>query len=147
MTTTPLSHDAATPGSFSLPGIRIAPKVRASETGGHFSMVQAVVETGGEVPAQIGRETKVFYVVSGEFDFLLGTSMRHSSDGDTIVVPAGAIHRFANAGTEPGKLFVLFSPGGHEDFLRELSDLYQDETVRLEDVQAINRCYGVEMIG
>ncbi|MEZ4521538.1 MAG: cupin domain-containing protein [Thermomicrobiales bacterium] len=147
ISTAPLKTCASPYESFSLMGVRITPKVIGSETAGQFSMVEAVVAPGAGDTANITRSrTKVFYVASGEFEFLLGTITKRLSAGDTIFIPAGAIHRFQNVGTVPGTLFTTFTPAGYETFLRELSDLFQGEDVRPEDVAALAQEYGVEAV-
>jgi mannose-6-phosphate isomerase-like protein (cupin superfamily) len=110
-------------------------------------MFEEVAEPGAGSSPHIGnRESKAFYVVFGEFEILLDKVTHRATAGDAIMVPAGAIYRFKNVGDTPGKLFVTFTPGGHEDFLREMSDLFQDEYVRPEEIQALSRKWGVEIL-
>jgi quercetin dioxygenase-like cupin family protein len=132
--------------SFTVLGIQITPKVAASETGGQFSMIEEVLPPGLGVPPNIGHnESRVYYVVSGEFQLQVGNVTHRAAAGDTFFVPAGAVNGFANVGPEPGKLFATFTPAGHEDFLRELSDLIQGEP-REDEVAELFQRYGVEMV-
>ncbi len=147
MTTAPLQYKPASVDSFSIMGVQITPKVVAEETSGQFSMIEANVEPQAGSPTAIGRnETTIFYVADGQFEFLVGTLTRHANQGDTVVVPAGAIHHYKNVGAERGRLFVTFTPAGHEEFLREMSGLFQDEMVRPEELQAVCARYGVELL-
>ncbi|CAN5651886.1 hypothetical protein BH23CHL2_BH23CHL2_27760 [soil metagenome] len=147
ISTAPLPRSTASYQSFSMMGVRVTPKVLAHETNGQFSMTEQVAEPGAGSPPHIcNNETKIFYVASGEFEFLMGTITRRAATGDTITIPAGAIHRYENVGATPGTLFVTFTPGGHEEFLRELSELYQDEDVRPEDIDRLCQHHDVEII-
>ena len=147
ISTTPVRHDTPSYESYSMMGVRITPKVLAHETDGMLSMAEQDVEPGAGSPPHIcNRETKILYVASGEFEFRLGTITRHARAGDTITIPAGAIHRYQNVGTASGTLFATFIPGGHEEFLRELSNLYQGEDVRPEDIDRLCERYDVEII-
>jgi quercetin dioxygenase-like cupin family protein len=148
MTTAPLQASTTPIDSFSIMGVQIIPKVAAKETNGQFSMVEETVEPGAGSPTAIGRnETTIFYVADGQFEFLVGNLTRRAGAGDAVVVPAGAIHNFKNVGHSRGRLFATFTPSGHEDFLREMSELFQDEMVRPEELQALCERYGVELIG
>jgi len=37
------------------------------------------------------------------------------SDGDAVVVPAGAEHNVINIGSEPLKIYTIYSPPNHPD--------------------------------
>lgn len=148
MSTAPLMPHAPSNESFSLMGVRVNLKVAASETNGQFSMIEALVEPGAGSPTSILRnESTVLYVAAGEFEFLVGTLTQRGSAGHTVVVPAGAIQHFRNVGSDPGRLFVTFTPSGHEEYLREMSRLFQDEMVLPEELQQVCERYGVELIG
>lgn len=147
MSTAPLKTTPTARESFYLMGIQVVPKVLAEETDGQFSMVEERVEPGAGSPPHSGRNaSKVFYVAEGEFEFRVGTLTRRGRTGDAVVIPAGAIHSFTNAGTTRGRLFVTFTPAGHEDFLREMSDLFQREEVQPKEVEAISARHGVELL-
>lgn len=147
ISTASVRNNAPSYESFSMMGVRITPKVLAHETDGLLSMAEQVVEPDAGSPPHIcNNETKIFYVAAGEFEFRLGTITRHATAGDTITIPAGAIHRYQNVGTNAGTLFATFIPGGHEEFLRELSDLYQGEDVRPEDIDRLCQRYDVEIL-
>lgn len=147
ISTTPLAAATRTCDSFTVLGIQVTPKVSASDTNGQFSIIEEVVPPGLGVPPNIGHmETRVFYVVSGEFSMQVGAVTRRLTAGDTLFVPAGAINGFLNVGAEPGKLLATFTPSGHEDFLRELSDMIQGEPSDQEIADLFAR-YGIEMVG
>lgn len=145
ISTTPLTAADATTGSFTVMGIQVTPKVDAAETNGQFSIIEEVVPPGLGVPPNIShRETRVFYVVSGEFSMQVGAITRHVTAGDALFVPAGAINSLVNTGSEPGTLLASFTPAGHEEFLHELSELVQGEPSEQEVADLFER-YGVEL--
>jgi len=57
---------------------------------------------------------ETFIVRAGFLDFLLGETLFHLEAGDTIRVPAGVRHGFANVSGAPVELLVSFHPAGLE---------------------------------
>jgi hypothetical protein len=57
-------------------------------------------------PAQEER----FEVISGTMKFRLGHKKIIAEAGDVVVVPAGSVHKFANAGEEPAHVRVEVRP-------------------------------------
>ncbi|WP_225000303.1 cupin domain-containing protein [Cesiribacter sp. SM1] len=112
--------------TFSMMGLKITVKQSAAASGGLISVLEQTVAPGAGSPPHIcSGEDKIIYVVTGKFDVLLGHEVHHCTAGDTVTIPRGLRHNFKNAGTRQGKLLVTLTPGGHENFLRELSESLQ----------------------
>ena len=65
------------------------------------------------------RVDEYYYIVEGEFEILDGDRTFTASTGSFVHIPKGTVHCFKNVGEEPGRLLVLFTPAGMEDFFFE----------------------------
>ncbi len=98
--------------------------VRSHETGGAYSLTEALVAPGaGAPPNRHPADGEVFYVIDGEFEFTVEDRTILANAGTCVPVPDGAVHAFRNAGTAPGRLLIINSPGrDHEAFFSEAGD-------------------------
>lgn len=88
-------------------GERIKIRVSAAESGGELLAWELWLAPGGRVPSghvHPGQEER-FTVVRGRLRFRIGWRSRVVGPGQTVTVPPGAPHHFANAG--PTEAFVL----------------------------------------
>jgi mannose-6-phosphate isomerase-like protein (cupin superfamily) len=74
----------------------------AADTGGELLAIDLELTPDGHVPgAHVHPEQEeTFHVTSGTMQFKLGRRTVMATAGDTVVVPAGATHRFSNAGDD-----------------------------------------------
>lgn len=94
-------------------------KATADTTGGALTAIECEAAPGGGPPPHIhDNEDEAFYVLEGEFEILLGEELVHVGPGDFAFAPRGTVHRFANIGDTPGRILILFTPGGLEGFFR-----------------------------
>jgi len=84
----------------------------ADDTGGELLAVEFVVAPDGRVPGAHVHpvQEERFEVVSGTMRFKAGRETVLAGPGDTLVVPPGTSHRFANAGESPAVLRVEVRP-------------------------------------
>jgi quercetin dioxygenase-like cupin family protein len=88
-------------------GERIRIRVSAGESGGELLAWELWLAPGGRVPnghVHPGQEER-FTIVQGRLRFRIGRRSRVVGPGQTITVPPGVPHHFANAG--PTEAFVL----------------------------------------
>src|SRR5262249_49227935 len=85
-----------------------------ADTGGELLAVEFVVAPDGRVPGAHVHpvQEERFEVVSGTMRFRRGRETVLAGPGDTLVVPPGTAHRFANAGQGPAVVRVEGRPGG-----------------------------------
>jgi quercetin dioxygenase-like cupin family protein len=103
-------------------GITMTFKQTAEHSFGLLSVIEQAVEPGAGSPLhQCSREDKIIYVLEGEFAIRLGDSTQAAGAGSMAIIPRGITHNFTNVGALPGRVLVILTPGGHEHFLRELS--------------------------
>lgn len=85
--------------------------VAGSESGGAFSLMELVIQPrGGANALHTDRWIEVFHVLDGEVEWTLerdgSLDTWIARRGETIVVPAGAKHRFAGAGEAPCRMLT-----------------------------------------
>lgn len=97
--------------------------VRSAETDGDFSVViSADYPGGGPGPAVTHKDrSETFFVIEGEYTFFTDGKAIKAGPGSIIVNPKGIPHGFTNTGTVQGKLLMMYSPGGFEDFFTEVA--------------------------
>jgi quercetin dioxygenase-like cupin family protein len=101
-------------------GDTLSIKASAATTGGSLSLVECEATPGAGPPPHIHlNEDESFYVLEGEFAFLVGEHTVTGGPGTFAFVPRGTVHRFECTGRRPGRLLVMFTPGGMDGFFRE----------------------------
>jgi quercetin dioxygenase-like cupin family protein len=107
-------------------GERITFRRTAADTGGELLELELELEPGGRVPgAHVHPEQEErFHVLEGTMRFRLGMRRIVAHAGDTVVVPAGQVHRFSNAGDGPARARVEVVPAlDMEELLRTTAEL------------------------
>jgi mannose-6-phosphate isomerase-like protein (cupin superfamily) len=106
-------------------------KITSYQTGGAYSLFEVVTqpEEGGPPPHVQHREDEAFWVLEGEYEFVVeGRTMRVGA-GSLIYVPRGNLHAHKNMGEQPGRLLVSQTPGGlHERFFEEIGESVTGES-------------------
>jgi len=132
-------------------------KVSSEQTGGTYSLFEvAVALGGGPSPHVQHREDECFYVLEGEFEFLIEGSKVEVGAGALIYVPKGTLHAFENTGGTTGRLLVSQTPGGvYEGFVKQVGERVTDKNTPptaaeppedVERLAAVGAEYGVEMV-
>jgi mannose-6-phosphate isomerase-like protein (cupin superfamily) len=93
------------------------------DEGASYSLTEWDVEPGTQgPPIHVHHEhDEGFYVMSGHFGFVLDGVTTYGKPGTHVLVPAGHAHSFWNAGAHPGKLLLIVSPPGLEQYFRDLA--------------------------
>jgi mannose-6-phosphate isomerase-like protein (cupin superfamily) len=91
--------------------------------GASYELTEWDVEPGAQgPPIHIHHEhDEGFYVMSGHFGFVLDGVTTYGKPGAHVLVPKGHAHSFWNAGARPGKLLLIVSPPGLEQYFRDLA--------------------------
>ncbi len=125
------------------PGERIKIHTTSEQTGGAFSMVEAIAEPGNGVPMHIHHnEDEHFIVLEGTLRAAVGDNHVNLSAGETITVARGVPHAWCNASKAPVRMVVVFSPGGIEALFRAVA-----ASGDLAAVEGIAKSYGTEIVG
>ena len=131
-------------------------KVTAEQTGGAYSLFEVMSwpEEGGPPPHVQHREDESFYVLEGEYEFLVEGRILRAGTGSLLYVPRGNLHAHRNVGEGVGKMLVSQTPGGlHERFFEEIGEegrigstpSVSEEPQDAERMARIAAEYGIEM--
>jgi mannose-6-phosphate isomerase-like protein (cupin superfamily) len=105
-------------------------KIDGPQTGGRFSIVhhQLPPRTLAAPLHRHHREDEYSYVLTGTFGALLGDDVVTAEPGAWVFKPRGQWHTFWNAGDVLCEIIEVISPGGFEDYFRELREIWPDRT-------------------
>ncbi|MEV4316127.1 cupin domain-containing protein [Actinocrispum sp. NPDC049592] len=110
--------------SVELPGFGAVFKLFSRDNGGVVSIVEHPFAVGTiTAPHQHTREDEHSIVLAGEIGFRSGDSEVVLGPGGYITKPRGEMHAMWNAGTTPGRIIEVITPGGFENYFRDLGDL------------------------
>ena len=127
---TSASHIALGRGGKSLRvfGELVTCKITSYQTGGAYSLFEVVTQSGvGPPPHVQHREDEAFYVLEGEYEFLIEGRTSNAGTGSLIYIPKGNLHAHKNVGETPGRMLVSQTPGGlHERFFEEIGEERKD---------------------
>lgn len=129
--------------AFDFGGLGVDWKIDAAETGRRFSVVHHPMAPRA-LAAPLHRhhhEDEHSYVLEGTLGALLGDRVVTAEPGTWVHKPRGEWHTFWNAGDTPCTIIEVISPGGFEDYFREVAAAWGD----LEKFAEINGRYGLEM--
>lgn len=104
-------------------------KAVGADTHGHLGLFENLIYPGGTTPgAHIHRHMEeMFYVLEGEVEIAVGDQIVQGQPGAFVLVPRNTPHAFANRGTIPAKLLIMFCPGGErEKYFEGLAELLRD---------------------
>jgi mannose-6-phosphate isomerase-like protein (cupin superfamily) len=129
-------------------------KADAERTGGGFSVVEFLDFEGSSVPLHVNdRWDTGFYVLEGEYSFVIPDEMVAASVGWWVYVPRGTPHAW-RCDSPGGRLLNVTVPGGFEGFYRRAGESVPDRTrlpARSEpDVEALSNTaarYGIRIVG
>jgi quercetin dioxygenase-like cupin family protein len=102
-------------------GVRVV--VPSIATGGALSVIEHALDPGF-VPMPLhthAREIETTYVLGGTLTVQVGDSVRTLGPGGSLVKPAGVRHGFWNQSDERVRFLELATPGGIEEFYREIA--------------------------
>ncbi len=89
--------------------------VLVSEADGapHFAIRRFTLAPGAEVPRHTNEVEHEQYVLAGEYTVGIGDEEFTVEAGDSLLIPAGAVHWYRNAGEEEGA-FLCAVPNGDD---------------------------------
>lgn len=74
------------------------------------------LKPGEEIGAEIHQNNDQFFRFEiGSGKCTIDENTYHVTEGDVIVVPAGAEHNVINTGAEPFKMYTIYGPPNHQD--------------------------------
>ncbi len=83
-------------------------------TNQHSQLVLMSVNPGDDIGEETHDVDQVLYFLSGSGEAVLDGQRSPISANSLVVVPAGTLHNFVNTGSQPLKLFTIYSPPEEE---------------------------------
>jgi quercetin dioxygenase-like cupin family protein len=130
-------------------------KVTSDQTGGAYSLFEVASQPGAGPPPHVQhREDESFYVLEGDYEFLVEDRTLRMLAGSFLYVPKGNLHVHKNVGEGTGRMLMSQTPGVlHERFFEEVGEAASDRRqlrvpVRPESLartREIAAGYGVEI--
>jgi len=79
---------------------------------------------------------KMVFVLAGRYGFRVGDDVIDAEPGDVVFIPRSVAHDFV-VGIEGGRALFVFSPGGVEEYFRQLALLAQNGSspIALEELK------------
>jgi len=113
-----------------LSGERIT--IMPSDAGDEELVWELVLAPGGRVPSSHAHPSQEerFTVLAGRMRFRVGWRRVLAGPGDTVVVPSGTVHHFANPGPDPVRVAVLTKPALSMEELLETAAALAEEQQR-----------------
>jgi mannose-6-phosphate isomerase-like protein (cupin superfamily) len=122
-------------------------KVPSRRTGEAYSLFEVVSqpETGPPLHVQ-HREDESFYVLEGDYEFLLEDHTLRPEAGSLIYVPKGVLHAHRNVGEGTGKMLLNQTPGGLYELFFEKAGKPANGEADPAGIEAIAAEYGIEIL-
>jgi quercetin dioxygenase-like cupin family protein len=127
---------------------QLAIKATSADTGGTFFLSETTLPAGmAGPPLHRHRELHdMFYVLEGTLTFLLGDEARPLGAGSFVCVPPGVAHTFRNDSDAPARFLNFNTPGGFEDYMRELATAMRSPSFTPADIGPIAAKYDFEPV-
>jgi quercetin dioxygenase-like cupin family protein len=110
--------------SVAIPGFGAVVKLYGRDNNGEVAIVEHPFAVGAiTAPHLHTREDEHSIVVEGRIGFRSDADEAVLGPGGYITKPRGQMHAMWNAGTEPGRIIEIITPGGFETYFGELGEL------------------------
>jgi mannose-6-phosphate isomerase-like protein (cupin superfamily) len=98
-------------------------KASGDDTDGSFFLSETTIAPGfpGPPPHRHERLTDMFYVLDGVLTVRVGEETYELGAGSFVCAPPGVVHTFSNPGEQPVRFLNFTTPGGWENYMRDLS--------------------------
>src|SRR3954454_12340037 len=132
--------------SFAVLGDHVDLLVTTELTGGKSAtLLETSPPGGGPPPHQHENEDETFFIVEGEYEFLVDGEWVKGRPGDAFYRARGTVHGFRNCGATTGKILIFVEPGGFQSYLEEISPL--TVPADLGKLIEISKRYGISFPG
>ena len=99
-------------------------KAGSDQTGGSFFLSETTLapDFPGPPPHRHERLHDMFYVLEGTLTMRLGDETYALGPGSFVCVPPGVVHTFSNSSDRPVRMLNFNTPGGWENYMRDLGE-------------------------
>lgn len=89
---------------------------RVLYTGHNLQLVLMSIEPGDEIGAEVHPDRDQFFrIEAGQGEITIDDAVHKVKADDAVIVPQGARHNVKSTGSEPLKLYTIYSPPEHKD--------------------------------
>jgi quercetin dioxygenase-like cupin family protein len=129
-------------------GLHLIVRVPPSATDATMTVIETVNAPGFGPPLHRHPQAEIFRVLEGRYLYEVDGRRFYAETGDVVVIPGGAAHAFANAGTAPARQFIIIAPAlDATGFFEGLADVMRGGTVDKEALRAFGLKWQVEFLG
>lgn len=135
-------------------GSLVIVKATSRQTGNAFGLLEFLAPVGPGSPYHVHHgEEEVFYVLEGQLEFVSGERRISGGPGSYVFLPRDVPHGFRVTGSSPARFLILTTPGGFEEFVREVGEpapslvLPPPSPPDIERLVAIAAKYRIEILG
>jgi len=129
-------------------GIPVRVKVSSTESAGALSLFITEDLPRKGPPLHIHhKEDESFYVIEGEYRVRVGDDLLTLKQGQMAFFPRGIPHCYANAGNTNAKLLVLTTPGGFDNFFRDIDALCKSGMPSPEALAPVAAKHQLDFVG
>lgn len=128
-------------------GTPILLRVFGRDTNGTLAVVESIDAAQAGPPPHIHhREDETFQVLEGEYEFMVAGKTVSARAGDTLFAPRGIPHTYRCVSATGGKLSVVLTPSGFENFFLQIGSMTPEEQQNIPRVVEIARTFGLEFL-
>lgn len=129
----------------------------SASNGGKISVAECRTLPGaGAPPNRHAGDDECFYVLSGQYEFVLDGKAEVRGQGALVKVPNGRPHHFTNVGKEEARMLIITWPGrGHDGFFSGVGEPLPSGTSTfpapksppdLPAIKAVAKANGIELL-
>ena len=110
-------------------GVNLSFKVESADTAGAWALLEYLAPPRFAGPPLHWHKVtnEAFYVLEGVVTFRMGEEVFKGEPGAMVYIPTGVLHTFSNQEEVPARFLTFLSPGGFEEYFKELAALAQSE--------------------
>ncbi len=123
-------------------------KLASADTGGNLSMFIQTLPPGEGTNEHLHLDSdETGYVLEGTITASLAGKISKFGPGDSFFVPAKIAHAISNGGDAVARFLFTVTPGGLENYFREVSDRDASRPEEIERIRRIAKKHGLEVVG
>jgi quercetin dioxygenase-like cupin family protein len=145
---TPLVVRRDEPARLPVFGVDVEVLLDGNQTHGEMALYRVTAPTGtGAPPHRHAAQDEMFHVLDGTFELDCDGTVQRLAPGDFAFVPRGACHAFTSVGADTGRILIIGTPAGHEEFFRDCAAAIGSGSFTPERGAEICRQHGIELVG
>lgn len=94
--------------------------LRSEDTAGRYCLIDMHVPPGGGPPPHRHDFEETFTLLEGELEFMFRGKKMKAKAGETVHIPANALHQFHNGSKSIARMLCICAPAGQERFFGEI---------------------------